>query len=102
MSTTDYDGKERIDAIPERATVLGIDTEGRVHLFSHRHTTEIWVSDAAREYVELYERTTRPPSAWAQFVASDCGWDCRHRIEKPAGADLFDPEATPPTREEVF
>jgi hypothetical protein len=95
--------KERIDEIPRSARVLGTDAEGRHHLYHIRYPTEVWVVDADGQaclhYAELGERSL---VAWALFVADECGWDRRHHIEKPAGADLFDPEPTPPTREEVL
>lgn len=95
--------KERIDAIPETAAVLGIDSADRPHLFAHRHgRTAIWVLDPAGDTCEHFLATERPLSAWVAFVADRTGWRVRHHVEKPAGADLFDAEATPPTREEVL
>jgi hypothetical protein len=98
-----HDDRERIDAIPPRAVVLGIDTEDRPHLFTTGREYEIWVLDeTGTECVHHVGPTARPPSEWVAFVAQKCGWACRHRIELDAGEGLLDPEATPPTRAEVI
>ena len=103
MSESTPNDKERIDAIPRSARVLGIDAAGRPHLYDLRHPLEIWVlnraADACVHYVEAGESSLVD---WALFVADKCGWDRRHRIEEPAFSGLFDAEATPPRREEVL
>ena len=101
MSTTDTDSKERIAAIPRHASVLGVDSHDRVHLFTHR-PTEIWV--VTRDGTEClhYVRTTKRLSEWVAFVDGRRGWERRHRVELGAGDRLLDPEPSPPTRAEVL
>lgn len=103
MNGTHAADKERIDAIPRSARVLGTDAAGRHHLYSLAHPAAVWVVDAdGREclhYTALGERTL---TAWVLFVADRCGWDRRHHVEKGAFDGLLDPEPTPPTREQVL
>lgn len=101
MFMTDTERKERIDAIPRHASVLGVDSNNRVHLFDHR-PTEIWVVDRHGTRCLHYVATPKPLSEWVAFVAERCGWDRRHRVELGAGERLFDSEPTPPTRAEVL
>ena len=97
------DAKERIDAIPRTARVLGIDDHGRTHLYDLRHPLEIWVVDTEAERCVHYREIGESSLVdWALFVADDYGWDTRHHIEKQAFEGLLDPEPTPPTREEVL
>lgn len=103
MSTTTTNDKERIDAIPPRAAVLGIDAAGRPHLFAHGDPLDVWVLDPDATAVAHHEAiTTRPLSAWVGFVADRCGWDVRHRIEDPPFTGLLEAERTPPTRAELL
>ena len=95
--------RERIDAIPRRASVVGIDTDGRAHLSSIYGDLEIWVLNSeGTEVVHYANGGDRELSSWVEFVAERCGWKTRHRVELPAGAGLFDDEALPPTRSEVL
>jgi len=95
--------RERIDAIPRRAVVLGIDAADRPHLFTTGSTYEIWVLNAdGTQCVHHVGPTERPPSEWVAFVAEKCGWNVRHRVEAPAGAGLLATTPTPPTRREVL
>ena len=95
--------RECIDAIPRRASVVGIDTEGRAHLSSIYGELEIWVlNEAGTEVVHYANGGDRELSEWVAFVAERCGWDVRHRVELPAGAGLLDDEDLPPTRAEVL
>jgi hypothetical protein len=95
--------RECIDAIPRRASVVGIDTDGRAHLSSIYGELEIWVVDeTGTECVHYANGGDRELSSWVEFVEDKCGWDVRHRVELPAGAGLFDDEALPPTRSEVL
>lgn len=101
MSNEETDTKERIAAIPRSASVLGVDSAGRVHLFAH-HPTEIWVVDDSGTECLHYLTTSKPLSEWVDFVEQKCGWQRRHRIELDAGERLLDPEPAPPTRAEVL
>jgi len=95
--------RDSIDAIPRTASVVGIDTEGRPHLTSVYGDLEIWVLDAdATECLHYADGGDRALSDWVQFVAEQCGWEVRHRVELPAGAGLLDAERVPPTRAEVL
>lgn len=103
MTNKTTNDKERIDAIPRGAHVLGVDAEGRTHLFALGHPLDIWVVDPdggeCLHHEEIYQQSLLD---WAMFVGERCGWDVRHGIEKAPGEDLFDPEPVPPTREEVL
>ena len=103
MATDTPPAKERIDAIPPSARVLGIDADGRPHLYHLEHPLEIWVLTADHEScVHYVAAPDRSLVDWALFVDDRCGWDRRHRIEEPAFSGLFDGEPVPPTRLEVI
>lgn len=95
--------KERIAAIPRSARVLGVDAEGRTHLFDIAHPLEIWVVDTdANDCVHYVESPDRSLTDWVLFVAERCGWGVRHHVERDAFEGLLADEPTPPTREEVL
>jgi len=105
--TPDYkepgDDRERIDAIPRRASVVGIDTNGRAHLASIYGDLEIWVlNERGTDVVHYATGGDRELTAWVEFVGERCGWDVRHRVELPAGAGLLEDEELPPTRSQVL
>lgn len=103
MTESTTNRKERIDAIPPSARVLGIDAAGRPHLYDLAHPLEIWVLNRAHDTcVHYVEAADRSLVDWALFVDDKCGWDRRHRIEAPAFSGLFDGEVTPPARSEVL
>jgi len=97
------DDRERIDAIPRQAVVLGIDDHHRAHLFTTGSTYEIWVLNAAGDAcVHHVGPTERPPSEWVAFVDERCGWTVRQQVELRPGEGLLDDEELPPTRSEVI
>jgi len=100
MTENDTDTKERIDAIPESAYVLGIDAKGRIHLHDMGDPDRVWVVvDSSCEHYKAFDGSI---ASWIDYTAEHIGWKCRHFVERPAFAGLFEDKELPPTRAEVL